>query len=329
MDAFEIVGKIEKIGTIGWIGEIGKIKMQIGRRPDGLFPLMSATIDDDMARRTTTPHRAQRAAVPEPRRPNLWLAILAGIGVVLSAYLLAARAAHAPLYCPLGTGCDVVQSSRFGAVFGIPVAALGVLYYGGLLALAIRPLTMAVRWRLALPIASAGLGASVVLMIVQQVTIRAICSLCLLSAALTVAILVLILTRRPAQPAPSAWMWSAAAMTLTVLMLVGGYAISAPRAGATDYATGLAKHLTATGVKLYGAYWCPHCTDQKQLFGKAASLLPYVECDPRSPVGQPSVCVAREIRAFPTWEIAGQKIEGVLSLEQLAQMSGYPAPSKR
>lgn len=290
------------------------------------LPPMPATIDDDMTRRTTKLRRAQRAAAPELRRSHPWLAILAGIGVVLSAYLLTARATHAPVYCPLGTGCDIVQSSRFGAVFGIPVAALGILYYGGLLALAIRPLTMAARWGLALPIAFSGLGASVVFTIVQQVTIHATCSLCLLSALLTVAILLLILTRRPPQPAPSAWMWSATAVVLTVLLLVGGYAISAPRAGATDYATGLAKHLTATGVKLYGAYWCPHCTDQKQLFGKAASLLPYIECDPRSPVGQPSVCVAHEIRAFPTWEIAGQKIEGVLSLEQLARLSGYPRP---
>lgn len=284
------------------------------------------TMGTAMSKASPKRRKTALTAPQDPRKIDPWVALLAGIGVVLGAYLLAARATHAPLYCPLGAGCDVVQSSRFGAVFGIPVAALGVLYYGGLLTLALRPLTMAARWGLALPVASAGLGASVVLMIVQQVAIRAICSLCLISAVLTVAILVLILTRRPAQRAPSTWMWSAAAMTVTVLMLVGGYAISAPRAGATDYATGLAKHLTATGVKLYGAYWCPHCTDQKQLFGKAASLLPYVECDPRSAVGQSSVCVAREIRAFPTWEIAGQKIEGILSLEQLARLTGYPPP---
>ncbi|MFM7713642.1 MAG: hypothetical protein ACKO7A_13315, partial [Microcystis sp.] len=32
----------------------------------------------------------------------------------------------------------------------------------------------------------------------------------------------------------------------------------------------LAKHLKAIGAKEYGAFWCPHCYDQKQLFGKEA-----------------------------------------------------------
>jgi len=92
------------------------------------------------------------------------------------------------------------------------------------------------------------------------------------------------------------------------------------------YADGLARHLTATGVKLYGAYWCPHCTDQKQMFGKAAVQLPYVECDARSPAGKPAVCAAAKIRAFPTWDIAGTRYEGVLSLEELARLSGFSPP---
>ena len=29
-----------------------------------------------------------------------------------------------------------------------------------------------------------------------------------------------------------------------------------------------AKDLTAAGVKYYGAPWCSHCTEQKELFGK-------------------------------------------------------------
>ena len=30
---------------------------------------------------------------------------------------------------------------------------------------------------------------------------------------------------------------------------------------------------------MYGAYWCPHCAHQKELFGAEAwSLIPYVEC---------------------------------------------------
>lgn len=43
----------------------------------------------------------------------------------------------------------------------------------------------------------------------------------------------------------------------------------------------LARRLSASGVKMFGAFWCTHCYDQKQLFGKEAmKYFPYVECYP-------------------------------------------------
>lgn len=43
----------------------------------------------------------------------------------------------------------------------------------------------------------------------------------------------------------------------------------------------LAKRLKAAGAKMYGAFWCSHCFEQKQSFGKeAVADLPYVECYP-------------------------------------------------
>ncbi len=268
--------------------------------------------------------RKARPAQRPMRRSDTWLAVLAGAGVLLAGYLLIARAAHAPVYCPVGSGCEVVQSSRYAELFGVPVAALGLGFYGILLALALAPLDIAARWRLALPIVFAGVAASAVFTVVQQVLAGATCSLCLASAVLTLGLLLLVVLRPPQRHSRGTWTWAGLAGALTVLVLVAGYAISTPKAAAQDYAEGLAKHLSATGAKFYGAFWCPHCADQKALFGKAASLLPYVECDRRSPIGQPTLCVDRQIRAFPTWEIAGQRIEGVLSLADLAQLSGYP-----
>ena len=29
----------------------------------------------------------------------------------------------------------------------------------------------------------------------------------------------------------------------------------------------LTQHLKQVGAKMYGAFWCPHCQEQKQLFG--------------------------------------------------------------
>ena len=47
-------------------------------------------------------------------------------------------------------------------------------------------------------------------------------------------------------------------------------------------AVDLAKRLKAAGARMYGAFWCSHCFEQKQAFGaEAAHDLPYVECYPQ------------------------------------------------
>ncbi|MBE9137172.1 hypothetical protein IQ254_08135 [Nodosilinea sp. LEGE 07088] len=91
------------------------------------------------------------------------------------------------------------------------------------------------------------------------------------------------------------------------------------------YETSLAEHLTSTGSLMYGAYWCPHCADQKAIFNDAADLLPYVECAADGENAQPDLCQQRGIQGYPTWEIDGQLYPGVRSLEELATLSGFPA----
>jgi uncharacterized membrane protein len=86
----------------------------------------------------------------------------------------------------------------------------------------------------------------------------------------------------------------------------------------------LAKHLTATGAKKYGAYWCPHCFEQKQLFGEEAfNEIDYIECAPEGKNPQPDVCRAAKIQSFPTWEIDGKFYPGIKTPEELAEMSNY------
>jgi glutaredoxin len=74
---------------------------------------------------------------------------------------------------------------------------------------------------------------------------------------------------------------------------------------------------------MYGAFWCPHCQDQKAMFGDAAKLLPYVECDPRGEHSQTKLCKEKQIKGFPTWEIDGEFYASVQSLNNLADLSGY------
>lgn len=91
----------------------------------------------------------------------------------------------------------------------------------------------------------------------------------------------------------------------------------------------LAEHLTAIGAKEYGAYWCPHCYDQKQLFGKEAfAAVNYIECAPDGANAQPEVCSAAGLEGFPTWEINGERYSGTQSLSRLAELSGYEGPTE-
>jgi thiol-disulfide isomerase/thioredoxin len=90
----------------------------------------------------------------------------------------------------------------------------------------------------------------------------------------------------------------------------------------------LASHLKQTGATFYGTHWCHYCIKQKQLFGQEAiEQLNYIECDAQGKNPQPDLCQKANINALPTWEIKGKKYPGVLSLEELTQLSGYQGDS--
>ncbi|NEO33584.1 MAG: hypothetical protein F6K36_24790 [Symploca sp. SIO3C6] len=90
-----------------------------------------------------------------------------------------------------------------------------------------------------------------------------------------------------------------------------------------DSQKALALHLQEIGAKMYGAYWCPYCKQQKQLFGKAFDEINYIECDPKGDNPQPELCRSAGITGFPTWEIKDQLYPGLHSLEELADLSEY------
>jgi glutaredoxin len=89
----------------------------------------------------------------------------------------------------------------------------------------------------------------------------------------------------------------------------------------------LAEHLTASGAVMYSAYWCPHCHEQKEMFGKeAAKTLKVVECAPTGQNNEAKLCQSKGIEGFPTWEINGELDSGVKKLPDLAKLSGYQGP---
>jgi thiol-disulfide isomerase/thioredoxin len=86
----------------------------------------------------------------------------------------------------------------------------------------------------------------------------------------------------------------------------------------------VADWLRQRGVIFYGAWWCPACFQQKNLFGKeAGNRLPYVECD-KEETGRQR-CAAADVRVFPTWVLEGNRLEGVQTVEELKRWGGFPA----
>jgi thiol-disulfide isomerase/thioredoxin len=76
---------------------------------------------------------------------------------------------------------------------------------------------------------------------------------------------------------------------------------------------------------MYGAFYCDHCKDQKDLFGDSAQYIPYVECVEKGTRKETEQCKALNIRRTPTWifEQSGERVDGrVLSLQELSQKSG-------
>ena len=85
-----------------------------------------------------------------------------------------------------------------------------------------------------------------------------------------------------------------------------------------------AKYLKDNGVVKYSAYWCPNCLYQSELFGKQAyKELNVVECAKDGKNSQTQLCIDKKIQGFPSWEINGNLILGVLTLNELSKLTGY------
>lgn len=111
---------------------------------------------------------------------------------------------------------------------------------------------------------------------------------------------------------------------LILVLIVAGtgfWAFSASQApGQYD---DFAKCLTDNGVKMYGAYWCPHCNNQKELFGNSFKHVTYIECAIQGSNDQTAECKAAGVDTYPTWQFTdSSRMTGELSLAILAQKSG-------
>jgi hypothetical protein len=90
-----------------------------------------------------------------------------------------------------------------------------------------------------------------------------------------------------------------------------------------------AQCLAGKQATMYGLYYCPHCVEQKQMFGESFHYVPYVECalkGPPAPLLAPR-CKAAGVKLFPSWQFGSDPPkEGVLSLDALSDRTGCSLP---
>ena len=297
---------------------------------------------------TRTKPLSSRRVGQEPGRPwvRLTMAVLATIGMIDTGSITAKRWGWiGSLSCPGGSdGCDKVLGSAWGTLLGQPLSLFGFLAYATVLLLALMPLlrgglrapaSEGNRW--ALFLVSCGMAVfSLVLMGLLVFEIKAFCTFCVVSAALSLALFLLSLVG-------GGWIDRSqlifrGVMTVLLVGLLGlGWAASADQpvaqsgraapaviSASSPAKIALAEHLSSVGARVFTAYWCPHCHDQKEAFGKeAAAKLQVIECAEDGANSQAQLCKQQGVQGYPSWQIKGVLDSGVKPLNTLADLSGY------
>jgi uncharacterized membrane protein len=201
--------------------------------------------------------RRRDQPAPPPSRDFLVIAVAAA-GLVVAGYLTITKLmGGSAVFCEAGGGCDAVQSSRYATMLGVPVALWGALAYAAVGGLAVAGLTAA-RWQAAFAIAAGAVGFSAYLTWISASVIHAFCPYCLASGAVAVTLLAVLIWRRPAvsarltRPVRLVTLGGIAAIGAIV---VGAFIYAAnPESSESSYQEALARHLTARGMIMYGAF---------------------------------------------------------------------------
>lgn len=261
------------------------------------------------------------------------------------------------------SSCDLVLQSSYAKVFGVPLSVFGLVAYIVMAALALAPFLVSgdankkqrqkleeTTGFLLLVGGTAMAVFSGYLMYIAFFKLQETCLYCVASATCSLLLFILAVIGREWEELGQLLLTCIVVGMVTLIGAFGVYASAdGPRVNAdgktpipaitaqprppigwpvsTTSGPGeiaLAKHLTAQGIKMYGAFWCPHCFEQKQLFGKdAMEELVYIECDPSGKNPKTQACVDAKIQSFPSWEINGKIEPGVKLLDELAQISNF------
>jgi uncharacterized membrane protein len=214
------------------------------------------------AARDSAKESARPAAGRRRSLPNWPLLAPALLGMALTGYLaVTAWLGEAPLLCTDGSGCDLVQSSRWGSFLGLPTSAWGFVGYAAIGFVAYRVKDAARHWQFGWTLALVGLAVSLYLTVVSLVLVEATCLYCLASLALMAVIFGVATAQRPAGLEGFSWPVWGGQTALVAILVVGALHLyyrgtfDASVGPEDPYLKGLAVHLSSSGAVFYGAYW--------------------------------------------------------------------------
>lgn len=280
------------------------------------------------------------------RRSRPIMVAIAIIGSLETAYLTIVKLSGGTPACP-NAGCEQVLNSPYAHIFGLPLTLFGFFAYTIMAILSSLPLGVnpetnktlrgnleKLTWLLMFILGTAMVVSSSYLMYTLTFEIKKLCLYCIASALFSVSLFILTIIGNNWEDIGQLLLNGITVGMVTIIGILGIYSnVNSTTIPQTTFTISshsgpaeieLASHLTAIGAKEYGAFWCPHCQEQKQLFGKEAfPEINYIECDPRGNNAKPELCQAANIRSYPTWEINGNFYSGLQSLEKLADLSAY------
>ena len=293
--------------------------------------------------------------------PKILISILSTIGIVdTGSITLKNWGLFTSLSCPgIQNGCETVLNSPWGTLFNnnqinIPLSLAGFITYLTILILTLlislnlispKEKINKLVWWLIFLISCASSTFSILLINIMFFKIKAYCFFCILSAILSLTIFIVSMigakfeSREPMffrgfivaiSVLVGGLIWSANVDPSRAIDISSGSEKVSPTITTTSSAQKIqfARFLKTNNIVMYSAYWCPHCHDQKQLFGKeAVEELNVIECAPDGKDSKYELCQSKGIDGFPSWEINGNIYSGTKNLNDLAIMTGYKGDS--
>ncbi|XP_019444862.1 PREDICTED: thiol-disulfide oxidoreductase LTO1 [Lupinus angustifolius] len=279
---------------------------------------------------------------------------ISGIGFFETSYLNFIKLTGSDAFCPVGGGsCTDILNSDYAVVFGVPLPLIGLAAYGFAATIGFQLATNKFSFGinksnaqllLLATTTSMAAASSYFLYILTTAFPSSSCTYCLLSVILSFTLFFITVKDLGLQETYKQLGLQLFISGLVILTLNTSYSSSKSAssslagielpyyateisASSTPFAQSLARHLHSIGARMYGAFWCSHCLEQKEMFGReAAKELDYVECFPegyRTGTKMLKACIDAKIEGFPTWIINGQVLSGEQELLELAQVSGY------